>query len=69
MDGRTERRGKSYRAIVYEGSVVVDGKRKPIRSKATFKTKTEAQQYVHNRLDELEKPTRQSQRVGEYLGI
>jgi integrase len=50
VNGRITKRGKSYQGIIYIGSEVVDGKRKPIRETFTCATREEAKAELLRRL-------------------
>jgi integrase len=54
MNGHVVKRGKVYQAIVYKGSVVEDGVRRPQREFKTFARKNDADKWVRDRLTVLE---------------
>lgn len=50
MDGRVVKRGKSWQGVIYLGSRVEDGVRKPVRETFTRRTREEAKEELRRRI-------------------
>ena len=70
MNGHVVKRGSSYQAILYKGSVVEDGVRRPRRETRTFPRRTDAKDWLRDRATELSGPSSDMPLwawVGQYL--
>ncbi len=70
MNGRVVKRGAGYQGVIYLGSEVVGGMRRQRRETKTFSRKHQADQWVRDRLTELERPSSDMPLwawVGQYL--